>query len=194
MAVYPTVESLMAGANSEGVFLEVRRSPRSILSLFCLFVGLTLVVVAINIVLHDWSLPSSWGPLAWISPRWLAVFPALVLLEIIRRSYDDLYVFTLEGVKAYDGRLSLNYSVPVVRYTHVREVLVVQDIIGRIFDYGDVKLGTAAQDGYELIMKGVRAPTELEQIISGMKRFNQSLDRSKDEQGSSPTTEAFSGD
>ena len=87
------------------------------------------------------------------------------LLEIIRRYNNDLYVFSLDKVTKEQGRLSLSYSVPVVKYLDIRSVTVVQDIWGRIFDFGTVELSTAAREGSELFVEGIRDPEGLASFV-----------------------------
>lgn len=109
-----------------------------------------------------------------VSVRWLALLPAIVLLEFFRRLYDDLYIFREERVLHHDGRLSLNYIVPSVRYSDIRAITVYQNIWGRLLDYGVVEVGTAAQDGAEVSLIGVRDPKGLARLLDELRNYHRS--------------------
>lgn len=163
MSFYPSFEEIIAGDDENGL-LAVRRSFRSILSNTALFFVTLIVVYAINIALHGYYIPP-WVPvLHGLSPRWLAIIPTLVLLEILRKYHNDIYVFHSHYLNHYGGRLSLKTLTPSVKYVDILAVRVKQDIWGRILDYGNVELDTAATAGVELTMTGVRAPSELAAI------------------------------
>ena len=57
---------------------------------------------------------------------------------------------------------------PIMNYEHIVMVAIDQDIMGRLFDYGDVELSSAAEDISELVIKGVRHPRELADIIEAL--------------------------
>ncbi len=171
MRNYPTIEELLSKAEGEKL-LEVKRSLRSILSGVALFLGSLILVIVINIFFHESSLPL----------RWLGLIPLGVLVEIVRRYHDDLYVIEKHRVTNYSGRLSLNYNVPSVRFVDLRAINVRQDILGRIINYGNVELGTAAKDDVEMCIRGVIGPYELSLLIDELRS------RSRDSESKTATS------
>jgi membrane protein YdbS with pleckstrin-like domain len=168
--IYPSLEELLSSPDRQS-FLEVRRSLRSILSGFALFILSSIAVFILKRSQDFIDLGAINPVLGHIDLAWTAIVPAVILLEIIRRYHDDLYIFKEEQLTHHDGRLSLKFKMPSVRYSHIRCIVINQDIIGRIFDYGDISLGTAAQDEVELTMHGVRSPEELARLIEGLQLF-----------------------
>jgi hypothetical protein len=124
-------------------------------------------------LLIDWLEDRPWleklPVIKYISPRWLGFIPAVFLLEIFRRRHDDLYTFAENRIMHRAGRLSLNYRVPSVQYTDIRSIRVVQSIWGRMLGYGNVELGTAAQEGVELTLEGVLAPQDIADLLDGLR-------------------------
>lgn len=166
--MYPTLEELLP-AEDKTKLLEVRRAFRSNIVPFS-FLGLCLLtVIAVFVNYPDARFPESIPALGGASLRWLAVIPAVILLEIIRRYHDDLYIFGLEKVTHYEGRLSLNSSVPSLKYSDIKAIQVEQTIPGRLLNFGNVLLDSAAQDGAELVISGVLSPLELAKLIERLR-------------------------
>lgn len=180
---YPTLETLLAKKDKDRL-LEVHRSLLSVMSSGLLFLGSVVVVYAINIGLRDFA-PEPGSVWSYLSPRWLAIIPALILIEILRKYHDDLYLFGLQKITHLNGRLSLSYSVPSIKYTHIRAITVKQDIIGRLFDYGNIEVETAAKDGAEVVIEGVRNPRALSRLIEDLRTYN----RERAEAAESPSEE-----
>lgn len=162
MASYPDYESLKNNPDKEKL-LEVKRSIRSIFPLIFWF------IVSASGVLYLMDFLDGEADMGWFSPRWLAVIPALFLIEIARRRYDDLYTFSDQRVQQFHGRLSLKLLVPTIKYIDIRSIEIHQSIWGRILNYGDISLGTAAQAEVELELLGVVSPIELSQIIERLR-------------------------
>lgn len=188
MSYYPSFEELVAQADTERL-LEVRRSMRSIIPNIFYFLLSVVIVYVLNYYFYDISFPESVPVLHHLSVRWLAVVPLLFLAEIFRRYHNDLYIFELHRLTHLEGRLSLNYKVPVITYVDIRAITVTQDIFGRIFDYGVVSIGTAAKDGDELIIEGVRDPVTLGKIVDQFRNNSKALAA----QNSGPNDSAASG-
>lgn len=165
---YPSFDEVLDAPDPERVF-EVHRSLRSIISHFLLFLISVVVVYVINVAFAE--LPSV-VRLVLMSPRWLAIIPAALLLNIIRIHHDDLYIFSLKGVTHYEGRLSLSSSVPYVKYADIRSLRVRQGVWGRVFGYGDLDLDTAANNDVELSISGIIAPQELQELIEELRHHN----------------------
>ena len=156
--------------DKKDVLFESRRSIRSFLSQLILFFAAIGVVVLLNVLMPGANLLGHFDISAHISMRWLGLIPTIFFLEAIRRYHDDLYAFTANNLTHYDGRLSLNYNVPNLRYVDIRAVVVYQDIFGRILDYGDVELDTSAQEKSEMYISGVRSPQELAELIEALRQ------------------------
>ncbi|MFM1847192.1 MAG: hypothetical protein RL417_666 [Pseudomonadota bacterium] len=175
MAVYPSASELLK--SPPGVdLLVVRRSIRSMLPLCAFFVISLIIAYSITEIYKDTGLFSGVSFLPTLSVRWLAVIPAGFLLEILRRLYDDLYIFRDERILHQDGKLSLKYIIPTVRYSDIRAITVYQDLLGRVLNYGDIDVGTAAQDGAEISFYGVYAPKELARILDEFRNYHRSKD------------------
>lgn len=166
------VELLRRPAGSD--LLVLRRSFRSMISLCCGFVVSLIVAYYLTDVFKDNGLFSSISFIPTLSVRWLALIPALLLLEIFRRRFDDLYVLRDERILHHDGKLSLKYMVPTIRYSDIRAITVYQDLLGRLLDYGDIDVGTAAQDGAEISFYGVRSPRELARLLDEFRNYHRS--------------------
>ncbi len=162
--MYPKLETLTQGADPANLF-ETRRAFRSNLVPISILVLSIAAVVALLIAFPESGLPQSLPVIGGLSMRWISLVPAVVLLEILRRYHDDLYVFGLEKINHYEGRLSLNSSVPSLKYTDIRAVQVEQTIPGRLFNFGNVLLDSAGTDGAELTISGVLSPLELAKLI-----------------------------
>lgn len=144
------------------------------ISLCCGFVVSLIVAYYLTDVFKDNGLFSSISFIPTLSVRWLALIPALLLLEIFRRRFDDLYVLRDERILHHDGKLSLKYMVPTIRYSDIRAITVYQDLLGRLLDYGDIDVGTAAQDGAEISFYGVRSPRELARLLDEFRNYHRS--------------------
>ncbi|MBN8549530.1 MAG: hypothetical protein J0M12_09465 [Deltaproteobacteria bacterium] len=174
MSYYPSFEQIIAQPDTSKL-LEVRRSLRSIIPNIFYFIVSTIIVYVLNYYFYDASLPVDIPILSSLSVRWLAVVPLLFLAEIFRRYHNDLYIFELHRLTHLEGRLSLSYKVPVITYVDIRAITVIQDIFGRIFDYGIVSIGTAAKDGDELIISGVRDPVSLAKLVDQFRNNSKAL-------------------
>jgi len=165
--IYPSAKEVLNGGDPS-CLLEVHRSLRSILPLVLgFFVSAGTVFLAIS-----WLEDSAWTQLPmirYISPRWLGIIPALFLLELLRRQYDDLYIFSESRIQHKAGRLSLNYRVPSIKFVDIRSIRVVQSVWGRILGYGNIELGTSAQADSELLLIGIVAPRELADLIDDLR-------------------------
>lgn len=178
MSIYPTIEELPLQSKNKVLF-KVQRSPRSTLSYIFLAIFLAFVVFVLNYNFPHFRVSETTPVLKWISFRWLAIFPAIVLLEMIRKYHDDLYIFGKHRITHLNGRLSLSYSIPVVKYQDIRAITVTQDIVGRVFNYGTVEIGTAAQEGAELKIEGVRNPWELADLVDELRSRSRQIARKK---------------
>lgn len=168
MNCYPDFETVIESPNKSRL-LELRRAVRSNLLLVVLFVFSVIGVYIITYISETSPLVKFIPTFISPSPRWLSIVPAGILLEIIRRQYDDLYIFGLHRITHLRGRLSLSYNIPVVKYADIRAINVSQSFWGRVLDYGEVSIGTAAHEGNELLITGIRAPEELALLLDKLR-------------------------
>ncbi len=144
---------------------------RSVRSFIPKFVVLALFVFAVfgidNLLFSTGFLKREGFMLLFV--RALSIVPAAYLLNIIRIYFNELYVFKAHVICHHNGRLSLNYQMPVVYYSDVREIVVKQGMLGRILNYGDVFVGTAATKGLEVHLKGIYNPRVIEKFIERMR-------------------------
>lgn len=170
MRHYPTLEEVLKIEDKEQL-LEVHRSLLSVMSSVLVFLVSVVIVYGVNVALRNFE-PEPGSLWSYLSPRWLALIPAVILIEILRKYHDDLYLFGIEKITHLNGRLSLSYSVPSIKYTHIRAITVKQDLIARLFDYGNIEVETAAKDGAEVVIEGIRNPRELALLIEDLRSYN----------------------
>ena len=168
MAFYPSIDELFAEASNKKIIMKVKRSYRSVLTFAVLFL-VSLFISVLLILLFPPEARAGIPIIQHISMWWFLIVPTIFGLETLRKFHDDLYVFDRHRLTHLDGRLSLSYNIPVVKYTDVRAITVVQDIVGRVFDYGNVEIGTAAQQGAELTIVGIRRPAELAILLDKLR-------------------------
>ncbi len=162
MATYPSLSELLE-QNSDVPLLECKRCLESILPRVALFLLVTTAIIFVN-----YKAANS-NPYLLDYLRWLGLVPVVVVLDILRVLYDDLYVLSDKQVERFKGRLSFNSAKTSINYGDIRGVVVEQSFFGRMFDYGDILLGTAAQEDNELIIEGVKSPDVLRILIQGLR-------------------------
>lgn len=82
----------------------------------------------------------------------------VVLLEGLRRYFDDRYLVQGTMVKRQMGFLSYNYRVIFIQCIDIREIRIDQTVAGRFFNFGHIKIGTASTGDYEVILEDVPDP------------------------------------
>lgn len=189
MADYSGIEAIKAKPETSDYKVVVRRSPRSMIGLAIVLFGAVLLVIAFNIMFHDYHpvLPF----LGEVSPRWFALIPLGIAVEMLRRLHDDHYIFDAKRVTNRSGRYSLRFSMPVIKYIDIRGVSVAQGLIGRIFDFGSVELGTSAQDSNELTIAGVAHPNELAGIIEALRAHRKAVINRENAEANRPHEEGW---
>lgn len=145
---------------------KVWRSEATLLAGFVLF-GIVSVILSRR---YPASIISgkllSWGdleitlqlPLFWL-------MPCYILIIGILRIYDVRYIIDSRGLEAKVGILRLNQTITRVLYSDIRSAETDQSLIERLFNVGDVEIGTAATAQIEVIFRGVAAPREVQNII-----------------------------
>jgi len=159
---YPTIQSLLASDEKSDLLL-VKRSG---LSLINLFFWAAVTALATYFLILELEQPIL---------RWLNLIPIFILLEAVRELNDDLYSLGLHKITHYRGRISFSYSVPSVKYAHIRSITVNQSIWGRILGFGDILIQTAAQDKNEISISGVRDPVGLASLLEELRNNSRKL-------------------
>ena len=121
---------------------------------------------------------------------WLIPFGALVI--VMARIYNVRYTMDARGVEALVGRLSLSQRITRVRYEDIRSVEIDQTLWERILDIGTVQISTAANSGVEVILEGIAAPQEVQDMLqrerdSRQKAATQMVQRVLEERAASPS-------
>jgi hypothetical protein len=166
---YPSLQELYDKAEGEEL-LVLRRSPRSILGFIISALFSFIVVCLIVYNFGGLRLPIDLALFRFLGPHVLFIVPIGIGLEALRRFHNDLWIIERTRIIHKGGRIALNYSVPVIKFGDVRGKQVAQTVFGRIFDYGDIELGTAAHDDTELKIQGIRAPTKLVKLLDELTR------------------------
>jgi hypothetical protein len=168
---YPTHQELLKQDSLQGDRLfELKRSLRSIFPRLLLFLLASIIVVLANV---KSSFDPNIGERFSFFFRILGVIPLVICLDILRLHYNDLYIFSRYKLTRISGRISFSYNVPTINYSDIRAIVVEQGFFGRLLDYGNILLGTAAQDKHELILEGVVSPYELSKLIEEFRRSHQ---------------------
>ncbi|MCB0338393.1 MAG: PH domain-containing protein [Bdellovibrionales bacterium] len=128
----------------------------------------TLTILTVALVLgEELIISKKWQPYIRSMTHLAQI---LILIGLIRRYFDDLYVLHRRGMIRFKGRVSLQYGVTHIRYANIRELAIEQNLLGRMLDYGTIKVGTAATDHYELVLTQVPSPHFLHALINERRR------------------------
>ena len=171
--MYPSFEELVRKPHNPEKLLALSPAYRSFLSLMVLWFITVLLTLLVNLQAYRFS--ATYGSLFPV--RWLALIPLLVLLEIVRRKYNQMYVLGSDKATHKNGLLSLTYNETVIEYGDVRSINVIQSFWGRVFNYGTVEISTAAQEDSELILPGIIAPEELSELVDNLRTYAREQDQ-----------------
>jgi hypothetical protein len=178
MAQYPDFIDLIK-SDEQGELMRVNPSLQAQLSNCFAFFSSVIAVIVINVYCHNLPFTVELPFGEYLSLRWLSAIPALLLLEVVRKFHDELYVFEKHRIARFGGRLSLTYQAPNIRFSDIKAVVIHQDLLGRILDYGDIELSTAAQGSAELSIKGINAPEELALLIEHFRLYSMETERKR---------------
>ncbi|RMG40769.1 MAG: PH domain-containing protein [Candidatus Dadabacteria bacterium] len=171
MAFYPSCNELLFNFREQRGALTIHRSLRSVLSHFALFLILLCCTYPLYKLIANYRSLAFIPLLRYIPPGTVFIFPTLVLLEVLRKYHNDLYILKPGKISHIGGRLAMHHIIPVVKYSDIRAIVVEQDILGRLFDYGRIEIQTAALDDPEIIIEGVLAPHELADLIDQIRAY-----------------------
>jgi hypothetical protein len=168
MSHYPPLEEILAFGREDELF-RVYRSVRAACSEIAVIIFTALIAIALNVYFEGYLILSQWG-LPDISLRWLALIPTFYVLSFLRGQFDTVYIFGSHGVAEHKGRLSLNKTVPYVKYADILALRVHQDPWGRALNYGSIDLDTSAEATVEMVIDGIVAPKELGMLLDELRR------------------------
>jgi membrane protein YdbS with pleckstrin-like domain len=112
--------------------------------------NLVLVLVILVIALLAWTTPSPIAPFGWLIAL-LVVVPAARFVYHFMLWDNREYVVTNRRVIKLSGLLNKNVFDSALE--KVNDVEMAQSLLGRLFDYGDVEIMTAAEEGENLFRR-----------------------------------------
>jgi len=173
---YPRFEELIQNRPDHDRILVLTPAYRSFLSMMMLWILTVVVVLGLNVLTYRWGLAHPYSIVNQFPARWLAIIPLCILLEILRRKYNQAYIFGIDKATQITGLLWFTYNETVIEYGDVRSINVVQSFWGRIFNFGRVDISTAAQEDSELQLDGVISPEELAALVDHFRTYSRELD------------------
>ena len=155
--------------NSSQNYIVLHRSPFVLLFEFLqLFIPFSMVIL-IAYFSHNPDEPRIWTDTVFLN-RVYHFGGGILLLEIIRRYFNDLYVFGNRRLIRLSGRLSFRRKRISIGYEDIKEIRVKQSLWARIFRYGTLQFGTSATDKREIHFSDIPFPEDLscavEQLIN----------------------------
>lgn len=89
----------------------------------------------------------------------------LILLEVLRRHYNPLFILGSLRVIKLAGRFSLRMERTSIAYSDIREIQIQQSVLGRLLRYGALYLGTASTGKHEIIFHYLARPWVVARVI-----------------------------
>jgi len=139
---------------NEEILWQGTRSLKSLINLILLSIFIFALSLRLDLGVENSKLAS-----------FFKVVPALLLLEALRRKFNDRYTLTNQKLIQESGLLSIKYKMVSLRLDDLREVKTSQSLLGRLLDFGTITAGTAAIAKEEIIFIGVSAPDEIARKI-----------------------------
>jgi uncharacterized membrane protein YdbT with pleckstrin-like domain len=171
---YPTVEQLRN--QPPGVPFLIRTHP-TLFACFGTVLGLVATsLVAVMIMIKACGSGSEADSCSPNIMRLIGLIPFGFFLSVVHFRFNNAYVFDDTNISSQEGRISLNYRNPTIRYADIKGITVSQSFWGRVFNYGTIALGTAANEGNELTIKCIGSPYALAELIEELRRVNLDLD------------------
>lgn len=103
-----------------------------------------------------------------------------LVLEGLRRYYNDVFILGERRVAHHGGRLWIKLHSVNVKYIDIRELEIKQSIFGRIFDFGTVLVNTASKSESEVQLINIHHPEKYMNLINERRDIRRrELDRSE---------------
>lgn len=91
--------------------------------------------------------------------------PAFTIGMAIYRIYNVRYVINERGIESEVGILALHRRLTRVWFEDVRSVQTEQSLLNRLLGVGDLEISTAATGTIEIILRGIAAPDEVQEMV-----------------------------
>ena len=101
----------------------------------------------------------------YLSLPLFSLLPLIALFSLVVPIYDAYLLIDNRGIEMTSGILSLNLVTNRVRFEDIRGIELEQKLIERALNVGTIGIGSAATDGIEILMPGVGAPRDLQEMI-----------------------------
>lgn len=125
-----------------------------------IFLAASLATMAFRGLGLDWTA-------AVLISKVLAALSLFLVLVIIHAIYNYKYVLSDDFILAMEGILSLQLLQTKVRYEDIKFVEVDKSILGRILDYGNVYIASAATSDIEITLRNISSPFLFKEFIMG---------------------------
>ncbi len=140
----------------------------SLIAIAIQLLPLTLTLIGAYLILgwlESYLLADYAAGLQHIQYIWYCFLRVVIVLEIVRRYYNSILIFSEHDMLYLSGRCSLQLHTSRIKYSDIREVRVEQSLLGRFLHFGDLLIGTASTSGYEGKFKYLPGPKRLAQWI-----------------------------
>ena len=94
-----------------------------------------------------------------------ALFPILCLIILFKRVYNYRYIIEDTHMRSVHGLLSLHKKDMRIEYRDVLGIDIERNLIERIFNVGDIEIGTAMLGEAEIVFYGVYNPSKYRAMI-----------------------------
>lgn len=175
--MYPSIDQTIE-STGDGEFL-LRVYPCFYARIGLCALALSTALAAILFIIKTCSADSVSEELVQCSPsmiRLVGLVPLGFLLTLLHYRFNNRYLLDDTNISRQEGRLSLCFRNPSIRYADIKGITVYQSFWGRILNFGSLELGTSANEGNELIIDQVKAPYYLAELIEALRRKNLKLD------------------
>jgi len=95
----------------------------------------------------------------------VGLLPVIVFFWLIHRVLDTRYVIRQDSLIAIDGLASFSRKTKEIYFYKVRAISVEQSILGRILNYGNVRVVVLMDEQNDVILKDVRGPYHYKSVI-----------------------------
>lgn len=146
--------------------LQIRKAPIALLLEMVPFVSVLSVIYLICIFIVGILDTEYLNSISGNGYLCFNILRLILLLELVRRYFNDVYKLDLNKMIQHSGMISLNYRISSIKYQDIREVKIEQTLSGRLLGYGDICIGTASSSQYEVILKSVFRPKILAEWVN----------------------------
>jgi uncharacterized membrane protein YdbT with pleckstrin-like domain len=119
------------------------------------------------ITVHQISIGSLFGYDITFGLPLLGLLPLMLMGNIVVRLMNYKYVLTPDYVLEIEGLMALVEKSVRLHYIHLRGIEIERSVLQKLFNLGDLRLGSAiAQGDAEIVMKGIYNPRRVKDIIN----------------------------